>query len=149
MISLRDFIEERLDAIQKLHQKDIEAFKQYTHATDEARKLQAAEYERRLDALNGEQARIAQSQATYISREIWEAFQKEHRALTERMATIQSGSVTSKEFQVYKDAVDKALSIAAGKKEGVGMVAYVIAQVILTFVGIGTIIILLLTFLHR
>ena len=36
--------------------------------------IQAKEYERRLEALNGEQARIAKSQATYVSREVWEAF---------------------------------------------------------------------------
>ena len=39
-----------------------------------ALKIQAIEYERRLDALNGEQARIAKSQSTYVSRELWDAF---------------------------------------------------------------------------
>lgn len=149
MISLRDLIEERLDAIQQLHEKDMEFFQQYIRTTDEARKIQAVEYERRLNSLNGEQARIAQSQATYISREIWEAFQKEHRTLMDRMVTIQSGSVSAKEFQVYKDSVEKALSLAAGQKQGVGMMTYIVAQVILTFVGVGTIVTAVLTFLRH
>jgi hypothetical protein len=46
-------LKEHYDA---LHQKDLEALK-----------LQAQEYERRLDALNHEHARIALAQSTYVS----------------------------------------------------------------------------------
>ena len=41
---------------EKLHEKDKEALR-----------LQAAEYERRLEALNHEHARIAKAQSTYVS----------------------------------------------------------------------------------
>ena len=41
---------------EKIHEKD-----------EEALKIQAIEYERRLDALNHEHARIAKAQATYVS----------------------------------------------------------------------------------
>ena len=40
----------------KLHERDVEALR-----------LQANEYERRLDALNHEHARIAAAQSTYVS----------------------------------------------------------------------------------
>ncbi len=46
-------------------------------ASTQALRLQAAEYGRRLDALNGEAERLRQMQATYLPREIYETSQTE------------------------------------------------------------------------
>ena len=40
---------------------------------EKALKLQAVEYSRRLDALNGEAERLRQMQATFVPRELWQA----------------------------------------------------------------------------
>lgn len=51
---------------------------------EKARGIQAAEYERRLHALNGEAQRLRDIQATYVPREVFEGFQKDiTREITE------------------------------------------------------------------
>lgn len=49
-------------------------------ARDEALHLQAKEYERRLDALNGEAERLRQIQASYIPREVFDRTIQDMRA---------------------------------------------------------------------
>ena len=55
----------------------IAALEERLHATREATVLQAKEYERRLDALNGEAERLKHMQATYLPREVFDARQRE------------------------------------------------------------------------
>ncbi len=63
-----------------------ELFAQQLAASKEALRLQAGEYERRLELLNGEASRLREMQALYIPREVYEASQKELRASTETLA---------------------------------------------------------------
>lgn len=46
---------------------------------DTALVLQAKEYERRLDLLNGEASRLRDIQATYLPREVYEVFKKDQQ----------------------------------------------------------------------
>jgi len=62
LVSLMDT---RIDALEKLFNTRLEA-------QDSARELQATEYARRLDILNGEAERLRQMQATYVPRELYE-----------------------------------------------------------------------------
>ena len=48
-------------------------------ATDDARALQAVEYKRRLDDLNGEHGRLDRAQATYVRNDIYEKDREENR----------------------------------------------------------------------
>jgi len=51
--------------VKQAHQKDMAS-------GEEARRLQAIEYERRLSSLNGEAGKLHQMQATYVPREVFE-----------------------------------------------------------------------------
>jgi hypothetical protein len=53
------------------HLKEVTELKFETNA--QALKIQAKEYERRLEALNGEAKRLREMQATYIGKEIYDA----------------------------------------------------------------------------
>lgn len=54
---------------------------------DKARSLQAKEYERRLESLNHEAAKLASMQATYLPREVWEGVAEDIR---KDLASLQS-----------------------------------------------------------
>lgn len=62
-ITLREYIEKVIEL----------KFKAYDDALD----LQAKEYSRRLEQLNGEAAKLKDMQATYVSREVYDAKVKE------------------------------------------------------------------------
>jgi DNA-directed RNA polymerase len=51
---------------------------------EEATNLQAKEYARRLDFLNGEAERLREMQATYVTREMWET---NHKAIEVKIDT--------------------------------------------------------------
>lgn len=46
-------------------------------AIEQARQLQAVEYQRRLELLNGEAKRLLDMQATYVPRELWDVKREE------------------------------------------------------------------------
>jgi hypothetical protein len=56
-------------------------------AAEKALKLQAEEYSRRLDILNGEADRLRQMQSTYVPRELWD---NEHRRLMTAIDSLNS-----------------------------------------------------------
>ncbi len=121
-ITLREFFEAKLNAIEAMREKDIKAFYDYVKSSSEALKLQAREYERRLENLNGEQARIAKTQETYISREIWERFIDEDRQWKSRTELGMVACLQRAEFQIYKETTDKALTLKAGQSQGFDIV---------------------------
>lgn len=65
LLTLKEHFEERFRALNEIRSAEADALV-----------IQAREYERRLESLNGEQGRIAKSQATYISREMYEEFKE-------------------------------------------------------------------------
>jgi len=129
-VTLKEFFEAKLHAIDALREKDIKAFYEYVKTASEALKLQAREYERRLESLNGEQARIAKTQETYISREIWERFVDEDRQWKSRIEISLTGCMRAAEFQIYKETTDKALTLKAGQSQGFDLM-----RSVLTFVA--------------
>jgi hypothetical protein len=57
------------------------------HAADEARRLQAAEYERRLDLLNHAHQKALEERTVVVSRELFDAGMRESKLLTETVRT--------------------------------------------------------------
>jgi len=70
LIEVRDYIEERIVAMEK------RVYDRLTHDR-EALQLQAREYERRLEGLNHENARILAAQSDAIRKEVYDAGKKE------------------------------------------------------------------------
>lgn len=78
---LKKYTDEQFEHLEKLtnekfRSRDL-AFEEYKIITQRALELQAKEYERRLDALNGEAGRLRLIQANYIPREVFDAAIKE------------------------------------------------------------------------
>jgi len=117
-ITLKEFFEAQLRAAEELRKKDVKAFHDYVNARAIALELQAKEYERRLEGLNGEQARIAKTQETYISREIWERYLDEDRRWKTRTELAIQEAVPRTEFQNYKETTQAALTLSTGKSQG-------------------------------
>lgn len=82
--SIYKILEERIDHLKEVHER-------YVAESDDRLKLQAKEYKRRLDALNGEAERLRSMQASYVPREVYAQFEmstnKEITALREWKAT--------------------------------------------------------------
>ncbi len=102
-----------------------------------ALRLQAKEYKRRLKDLNGEQARIASSQATYVSRELWDRSQSEDREWKRKADLAIAGTLSADEFQRYKETTDRALQLKAGQDKGISTSAFVVVQVITSLAALG------------
>ena len=90
-VSLRAYVDHRIDALDRL-------LRQQLIDMEQARTIQAREYERRLDALNGEQARLAADRERFVSRELYE--QAFH------------------EWRLWRDAVNAQLAGYQGRERG-------------------------------
>ena len=66
-------------------QTKIARLEEQLNGAKEALKIQAAEYERRLDILNGEAERLRQMQATYLPREVYDT---QHESLEQRLEVV-------------------------------------------------------------
>lgn len=97
---------------------------------EKALELQAVENKRRLDELNHEHARVLQAQQASVSKDTWDGYIQADltwKGVTDRAL---QGAVSRAEFQLYKDATDKALTLKAGQATGRGdVVAWVIAVI--------------------
>ena len=78
-VSLKDFLIQRIDLLEKLEDERFEK-------TNTALELQAKEYERRLNSLNGEAERLRYMQSTYMPREVYES---KHNELTTKIEGVQ------------------------------------------------------------
>jgi hypothetical protein len=136
-VALREFIEV-LIAAESRRRDELRA------ADHAALALQAAEYERRLIALNGEHARIAKSQETYVSRELWERAQADAQQWRAAVAKDLQVAVTKAEFYTYKDATDRALTLAAGEATGMSRSGAILISIIGAAAAVATVVGLIL-----
>jgi hypothetical protein len=101
----------RIDALEKLLDERKEHY-------DKALHLQATEYERRLDLLNGEAKRLRDIQATYLPREVYEA----------KMETLEK---IIEDVKLYLASLQgKLLIVAAVIALGVPLITAVIVKII-------------------
>ena len=110
----------------------------------EALKLQAAEYERRLDNLNHEHARIAATQITYVSREIWDRAEKEDRDWKNKMDVYAGTLLSRSEFDAYRQATDRALRLKEGESHGIGLSALAVFNTVMAIAALAGVVIMLL-----
>lgn len=103
-----------------------------TNAKNAAEALvkQAHEYERRLSDLNHEAARINAANANNVSREVYETDKKSGEDWKRRIETQVAAAVPQSEYRAYKDTTSTALTLQAGKREGVGATGLTIFNVI-------------------
>lgn len=111
--------------------------------------LQAEEYERRLEGLNGEQARIATNQSASVSRELWESTQREDRDWKRRIEGQVADRISREEFQTYKEATERALTLRAGQSQGISAFGGIIFQLFTSLTGIAAIVTVLILFLKH
>jgi len=81
-------------------------------AAEKALMLQAQEYARRLDYLNGEAERLRQMQVTYLPREVWEAEYRRLRADVESLVSFRDASVGR--YSVIAIMVSAVVSVFVG-----------------------------------
>ena len=99
-------------------------------ARDKAQKLQHRIDQEHFKALNNEAARILKATEVTVSRDTWNAEQKSFQDWKNNVERMLQGALPRTEFQTYKDATDKALTLKAGQSQG-----FDIVRVILTFVA--------------
>ncbi len=85
-IPLREYIENQLYEQDKRTNLKFTQIERRMEDNAKALEIQAREYERRLEALNGEAGRIRNIQDTYVPRETFEAYQKERADADKRLA---------------------------------------------------------------
>ena len=100
-VALREFIE-RILAEESKRRDDLRA--EDRRALD----IQAREYERRLDALNHEHARLDKAQLAYVPRETYEHFMEETREWRGRVETFMSEQAGARK------GIDRTAQIALG-----------------------------------
>lgn len=115
-LSLREYLEVRLAEMDRRYEQRFaaqeRALSNALAASDKALAVAAREYERRLEALNGEQARLAADRERFVSQDA---------------------------YDTWRDGVNAALSVGAGKERGIAAVwavGVVVAALILTVVGL-------------
>lgn len=115
-VTLRHYIDVKIDYERKILDQRIDFM-------NVALRLQAIEYERRLEGLNHEQARLASDRERFVAREVYE--------------TAESS------LSVWRDGVNRAILLAAGRTSGMGAIASGAALLIGVVVGIGGLVIAL------
>jgi tetrahydromethanopterin S-methyltransferase subunit F len=92
-------------------------------ARDGAVQLQAREYERRLDILNGEAERLRQMQMTYLPREVAEKIEER------REQDIKAIQRDVKDLQTYRDIrVGRNLELSAGVSAAIAIAVALISK---------------------
>ena len=117
-VTLRELLEVKA-ALQKLELLVIERFA----AAKQALELQAKEYDRRLDHLNGEQGRMAVDRERFLPRESFEIFKNE---LDKRR------EIERKELDLRTTHMDKFMAASSGRDAGIGISWGVIVALIAT-----------------
>ncbi len=110
------------------------------NASQEALKQQAVEYERRLTALNGEAGRLTAANALNVSREVYDNDKKTDEEWKRRMESQIGETVSDPEFRAYKDSTSTALTLQAGKREGVGVTGQTVLAIVLGLAAVIAII---------
>jgi len=101
--------------------KDVEHLKEQLTWMDRALQLQAKEYERRLEALNGEAGRLREMQNTYIPREVFdrsmqqqnEKFDRVVSDLKEKIEVLNAANLKQQGFRQLGTFIPWIISIAA------------------------------------
>lgn len=138
-----------IDTLKEHFEKQFAALHEREKLRAEALTLQAAEYERRLESLNGEQARIAANQSSSVSRELWDSTEREDREWKRRADAAIADRVSRAEFQTYKEATEKALTLKAGQSLGIGATAAVMVQILSSLGVIASIVVAIFLLGHR
>lgn len=104
-------------------------------ADRQARKLQAVEYERRLEALNHENARILANAAIYLPREVFDGYVKEAAAREQRLAEAVSlardeGSGQAKAVGVQQQRSQRVTGLVFAVIGAVGVLVAVVAVLV-------------------
>ena len=101
-------IEHRLTMLETLREADVGMVRANEAAAQRALVIQGKEYERRLEALNGERRRENKHMTLFLPRETYDSWlsRYEQKLL---------------EDSKWRDAVNSALAIAAGKGQGVNL----------------------------
>ncbi len=110
------------------------------NAAEDALKKQANEYERRLSDLNHEAARIAAANASNVSREVYDSDKKADDEWKRRTELALSNMVPQPEFRSYKESTSTALTLQAGKREGVGITGQTVLSIMLGLAAVVAII---------
>jgi tetrahydromethanopterin S-methyltransferase subunit G len=106
-LTLRELLEvDKKLAVLEAHMK------QKMDAAEKALQLQAREYDRRLDALNHEQTRLAVDRERYLPREIYESHLKE---IDTKIWTFK------KDLDDFKSTVNNYISATIGRDRGIGL----------------------------
>lgn len=110
--TLKEHFETRFEQLDKLRKAEADTLK-----------LQAAEYERRLTALNGEAQRIAKVHELNVTRDDLDRVERENTEWHRKQDLSLAQALPRPEFQAYKEATDRALQLKAGQSAGIGLTA--------------------------
>lgn len=123
-VALKEFVESKLEAQKELFRSELKG-------RDDALKLQAEEYKRRLDDLNHAHERSQERNSEFIRLDKFDALEREFRMYKEsndkavdNKAKAAADAVDSKatalkrEFDEYKATQATATNLAAGAKQG-------------------------------
>lgn len=128
--TLKEHFEQLLKALEEKSQAATALLESNAKNSSEALVKQAAEYERRLSDLNHEAARINAANASNVSREVYDANKKSDDEWKHRIESLVNAAVPLSEFRVYKDSTSTALTLQAGKREGIGTTGLTVFNVI-------------------
>ena len=94
-------------------------------ARDKALDLQSEANKVHFDQLNHEGARILKATEITVSRDTWDSFIESDRAWKSNADRALQSLLPRSEFQTYKDATEKALTLKAGQSQGMGTIGVI------------------------
>jgi|KBSSwiStaDraftv2_1062776.scaffolds.fasta_scaffold22920_14 hypothetical protein len=142
-VSLRDYVESRITDVKEHFEARINNLERHLKEMDEqkdqAKALALKELERRLHDLNNAHQRAADVLQTYLPREVWEKYREEDMSWKRQDEVLRSSWVTQDEFRTYKETTQQALTLTAGKGQGISSVWSVIVIVFSILAAVGTV----------
>ena len=129
-LTLRELLEVKTE-ISVLEAKITEQIK----AMDRALQIQAKEYERRLEHLNGEQERLSEERQAFLPRERFETYLKEQDTLYNHV---------NKGYEDRFSTIMQFINEQRGKNQGINLSWTVLLAVVTLGIGIGAVLVHLL-----
>ncbi len=120
-ISLRQHLEYKITCLKNEVELKFKNVNDRADMTEAALELQSGANRDHFETLNHEAARILKATEITVSRDTWDAFQKDYSDWKSRIERTMAAALGKDEFNTYRTETNRALTLRTGQGQGVYM----------------------------
>lgn len=139
-VTLREYLEGKIKELEARHELKFKAIDEKFATRDKALDLQAEANGVHFTALNNEAARILKAIEVTVSRDTWNAFKQSYDDWVRKVELAVGGLLPTKDFNSFKEEVNKSLQTKDGQRVGVTMTTSALTSIVIVVAAVAGII---------